>query len=355
MTLPLRLGLTRGIHEVNLTVFAYTPDNHQIVESIKRTVIVGKLCVQLSCPTDIAVTDPAGRTISQQASAIPNATYSEADPDGDGDFEKFIEILDPIDGNYVFTLNGTGAGLYGMIAQSITSQGVVSFSATQIPSSLGSVDKYTVNWTALSQGGQGVAVGVDSNGDGVFEYNFTSGSMLTRVEYVAATTKYDLGITGITPSKTVTGEGYTLLINVTIMNYGVYTETFNITIYANTTLLTSQTITLANATSTTITYAWNTTGFAKGNYTINAVIDTLPSETYTIDNTLAYRGVFVSIIGDINGDKKVELKDVYAVAKAYGSVPGHPRWNPLCDINNDGEVELKDYYLTCKNYGKTWS
>jgi hypothetical protein len=59
------------------------------------------------------------------------------------------------------------------------------------------------------------------------------------------------------------------------------------------------------------------------------------------------------IPGDTNRDGKVELKDVYAVARAYGSYPGHPRWNPACDINGDGKVELKDYYTTCKNYGKT--
>jgi hypothetical protein len=59
------------------------------------------------------------------------------------------------------------------------------------------------------------------------------------------------------------------------------------------------------------------------------------------------------IPGDTNRDGKVELKDIYAVAKAYGSYPGHPRWNPACDINGDGKVELKDYYVTCKNYGKT--
>jgi parallel beta-helix repeat protein len=57
---------------------------------------------------------------------------------------------------------------------------------------------------------------------------------------------------------------------------------------------------------------------------------------------------------DVNHDLKVELKDVYLTAKAYGYSPGHPRWNPHCDINEDGKVELKDYYTVCKNYGKHW-
>ena len=76
---------------------------------------------------------------------------------------------------------------------------------------------------------------------------------------------------------------------------------------------------------------------------------------------LSYHEVLVleTVLGDINGDRKVDLKDIYAVAKAYGSSmlgpdpPGHP-WNPLCDINRDGKIDLKDYYSTCKNYGKSW-
>jgi hypothetical protein len=56
--------------------------------------------------------------------------------------------------------------------------------------------------------------------------------------------------------------------------------------------------------------------------------------------------------GDINGDGKVDVKDVYMVARAYGSYPYHPYWNSLCDINHDNKVDLKDYYTVCKNYGK---
>jgi hypothetical protein len=58
--------------------------------------------------------------------------------------------------------------------------------------------------------------------------------------------------------------------------------------------------------------------------------------------------------GDINGDGKVDVKDVYTVAKAYGSYPSHPYWNSLCDINHDSKVDLKDYYIVCKDYGKTY-
>jgi hypothetical protein len=59
-------------------------------------------------------------------------------------------------------------------------------------------------------------------------------------------------------------------------------------------------------------------------------------------------------LADINHDLKVDLKDVFATGKAYGSYPGHPRWNPHCDVNADGKVDLKDYYAVCKSFGKSW-
>ncbi len=59
------------------------------------------------------------------------------------------------------------------------------------------------------------------------------------------------------------------------------------------------------------------------------------------------------LLGDINDDGKVDLKDVYMAASAYGSYSGSAKWVPEADINNDGKVDLKDLYVTWANYGKT--
>jgi hypothetical protein len=57
-------------------------------------------------------------------------------------------------------------------------------------------------------------------------------------------------------------------------------------------------------------------------------------------------------VGDINNDFDCELRDVYAVAKAYGSYPGHPRWDPRTDIDINNLVDAKDYYTVCRHYGE---
>lgn len=55
---------------------------------------------------------------------------------------------------------------------------------------------------------------------------------------------------------------------------------------------------------------------------------------------------------DINGDGKIDIKDLVLLIKAYGTVTGKPRWNANADVNRDGKVDIKDLVLLIKNYGK---
>lgn len=58
-----------------------------------------------------------------------------------------------------------------------------------------------------------------------------------------------------------------------------------------------------------------------------------------------------TFIYDVNQDGKIDVKDVYATAKSFGSDATSPIWNILCDFNQDGQVDIKDYYQVCKHYG----
>jgi hypothetical protein len=102
----------------------------------------------------------------------------------------------------------------------------------------------------------------------------------------ALSTPHDIAVTGITLSETVIHQGYSLNINVTVLNQGIYTETFNVTVYANTAVIDTRTsIVLNSKTSTTITFTWNTAGVALGNHRIKAEASIVPEETDTADNT----------------------------------------------------------------------
>ncbi|UCE96789.1 MAG: hypothetical protein JSV51_04150 [Candidatus Bathyarchaeota archaeon] len=58
-----------------------------------------------------------------------------------------------------------------------------------------------------------------------------------------------------------------------------------------------------------------------------------------------------SLAEDINGDGVIDLSDVILVIEAYGSFPGHPRWNPKTDVDSDGEVGISDIIAVIMKFG----
>jgi PKD repeat protein len=57
---------------------------------------------------------------------------------------------------------------------------------------------------------------------------------------------------------------------------------------------------------------------------------------------------------DLNGDGTIDIKDISIVAKAFGTQPGDPLWNPIADINGDSIVDIKDVSTVAKHYGETF-
>ncbi len=164
----------------------------------------------------------------------------------------------------------------------------------------------------------------------------------------------DIAITNVTCSKTAIGQGDIASVNATVRNNGNLNETFHVTLYANTTAVQKQAvILLSSGNSTVVTFTWNTTDFAYGNYTMSAVADTVPGETDTVDNTYIDGTVLVTIAGDIDGDLDVDYDDFIVLAGAYGSSVGDPAYVPEADFDGDGEVDYDDFIVLAGNYGTT--
>jgi uncharacterized protein (DUF2141 family) len=75
---------------------------------------------------------------------------------------------------------------------------------------------------------------------------------------------------------------------------------------------------------------------------------------------MAIRPAF-ALVGDVNGDGKVDMRDLGIVAKAFGShcanyqyvgEPASPNWNPLCDLNGDGKVDMRDLAIVAAHFGQ---
>jgi len=166
-------------------------------------------------------------------------------------------------------------------------------------------------------------------------------------------TPSDIAVTNVTTSKTIVGQGYFMFINVTVENQGDSAETFNVTLYYNSNAINYTTVTnLPPGENTTITFTWNTTGVPKGNYTIKAIAEPVPGETDTTDNTLVDGTVLVTFPGDVNGDGKVRVDDVLAVALAFGSNLGDPNYNPNLDINGDDKIRVDDVLTAALHFGE---
>ena len=167
--------------------------------------------------------------------------------------------------------------------------------------------------------------------------------------------KRDADVTNVEPLKTVVGQTYTCQINVTVANRGNYTENFNVTAYANTTSIASQIITLTSGNYTTITFTWNTTGFAKGNYTVWAFAEPVPGEIDIEDNVLySDVEVCVTIPGDVDADFDVDLYDAVKLLVCYGTEEGGSDYDSFCDIDGDGDIDLYDAVTLLTHYGEKY-
>jgi parallel beta-helix repeat protein len=164
----------------------------------------------------------------------------------------------------------------------------------------------------------------------------------------------NIAIMTISSSKTAVVQGQETNITVTLQNQGWDAVTTSVTLYANTTILSSFTnIALSGRTQTMLTYTWQTASFDKAKYVISAKATAIPGETDNRDNTLAYsKTVAITITGDVSGDGAVDIYDAIVLANAYSSVPTSSNWNGNADINSDNVVDIYDAIILANNYGK---
>jgi len=165
----------------------------------------------------------------------------------------------------------------------------------------------------------------------------------------------DVAVVSVSAVPTVVYQGENVNITVTVRNKGNLTETFNVLIYYGSSNIGSVNVEdLAPNEELTFMYVWNTKGFpACTNYTINVEATPVPEETNLADNYMIDGHVKIKIPGDINGDGTVDIKDIAIVAIAFGSFPGHPRWNPQADLYKDGKIDIRDIAIVARNFGKT--
>jgi len=172
---------------------------------------------------------------------------------------------------------------------------------------------------------------------------------------VVAGTGHDVAVASVVPGKSIAGKGFTCNVTVTTENHGGYAETYNVNLYMNGTGAGTIQVTLPMGDSRTITFVWNTSGYAYGGYVPNAYAEPVPGETDTIDNNCTDGQVLVLMPGDVQTPyRKIDMKDIAFIARRFMLPPSNPLWDPNADINNDGKVDMKDIGTVAKNFGTSY-
>jgi len=165
----------------------------------------------------------------------------------------------------------------------------------------------------------------------------------------------DLAVTNIAALKDAVGQGFTCHVNVTVQNQGGYPETFNLTLKAGVTAIDVMlNLNLEIGASTTVTFVWNTTSFAKGNYALSAYASPVLGETETADNTMVNGTVYVGIPGDVDGNHIVNMLDLYKIAVSFGKIQPYGSVETAnCDIDDNGIINMLDLYIAATHFGQT--
>ena len=170
----------------------------------------------------------------------------------------------------------------------------------------------------------------------------------------------DIAVASMAASKTLIGQGYTGAFNVTLENQGNMIETFNFTVFANSTVIHSAQVTLPTVDST-LSFKWNTTGFAYGNYTLSAYAEPILGEIETGDNNYTYAAlIHVGVPGDVSGPNLGVYDGIVDSTGSDGSYlvghfncrPNSPYWDPNADISDDGVINMRDIAIVIVNFNR---
>jgi PKD repeat protein len=166
---------------------------------------------------------------------------------------------------------------------------------------------------------------------------------------------HDVAIISVATSAPEVYVGQVVNITVVAKNEGTAVETFSVTAYYDVTSVGTKMINnLLPNEQTTLTFSWNTTGNAPGNYATSAQASVVPEETDTSDNTLTNGSVKIKIEGDVNGDNIVDGGDQIMVGNALWSNLGDPTYNPYADVNYDGSIDGGDQIVVGNNLWESW-
>lgn len=195
----------------------------------------------------------------------------------------------------------------------------------------------------------------EPGGDGIGDMPHSiDGNNRDNYPLMSPWTPPDVAVLNVTNAKRIIGEGYSAYLTALVENEGDKVENLNTTVYVGEANVTFQTFLLRSCNSLTHAFAWDSTGFAKGNYTLKAHVEPIEGEEDIADNTMYNDWVLVTIPGDVNGDRSVDVLDAVVLSSAFFSKPPEPNWNVNADINGDNSVDVLDCIIFANHFNQSW-
>jgi TolB protein len=202
--------------------------------------------------------------------------------------------------------------------------------------------------------------------DGGLNWSLFAPNMNFMIRVVILKPQHDTALTRIGVSKTIVGQGCPLSVNITIENQGDLTEKFNVTLSIGRVLYVLihkfVNITLSDGSKTTLGYVCLTSSWTYGNSTLGVYASPVLHEKNVSNNGQSVK-ILVTILGDVNGDKKVNVLDLILTAHHLGHTdgdghtPSTKEWYDCMntDLNNDGQHNVLDLIICANHLGQQWS
>jgi hypothetical protein len=200
-----------------------------------------------------------------------------------------------------------------------------------------------------------------------FEYNLTN-NYLIGGQVLILTQIRDVAITNVTTASYWASnwayQGGNMNVTVTANNTGQVPESFYVSALWNGTLIGNVSVSLAPGAGANEVFALNTSSLPLyQDLNISGQASFVQYE-FNVTNNFYVDGnnVTIRFLGDVNGDGKVDGRDITEISKAFGSFgpgylyPGSPpssNWNITCDLNADNKVDGRDITIATKNFGKS--
>ncbi len=165
-------------------------------------------------------------------------------------------------------------------------------------------------------------------------------------------------VTEVACSQSFVEQGFSATLTANIENSGSSPVSCTVTFSVNDIPVSTQAVTLPSGGSAVASTAWNTTGFALGDYVLSATASSIAGATTSTGDSCTGSTITVNCLGDLTDQGEVDSNSFFAFTSAYidyNSFDGSHQCNPAADFDHDGAITATDFFEFMNAYIAYWA